>query len=736
MNTFQDSKGNLIKLGKKLGAGGEGAVYLVENLDDVVAKIYHEPITPQKSRKLRQMVGLQNEKLLKIAAWTIETLHQNADGSAVGFLMPAISAKEIHELYTIKSRKRYFPQVDWRFLIHVAANVARAFYAVHNNGHTIGDVNHGNCVVLRDGTVKLIDCDSYTIKTEDETFHCEVGVSTHTPPELQGKNLRETPRTPNHDAFGLAVVIFQLLFLGRHPFAGTVIGAEDKTLEECIAENLFAFGQDAVQRGIKQPPASLPLSAVSPDLALLFEKAFLQNDNRPTAEKWIVALEKFAENLQQCTQNQSHYFYAADTDLSKTTECVWCRLEKQSKINFFDASSNSIAKGAAEVDLVTIDNLLQNLREMAPLTRFSAVPPALPPSPKIKKLNRKVFAYLTFGLIGSVILTVLLTGFFAVFGTAISLFLISACVSLITRNFKSELDSLEENLNQSEDEYGILNKQLIAENRRGDNFIKQLQNVRELNTNFTAIEQEHLTQIKELEKQSYSKQLSIYLRQHVISSHSGINLTFRETELLNSRKLRTAEDISNSYPLEIHQFPKLADDLNKWYTTVSANFKFNPNNQSMLAVLDQTKYSFDEKRLQLRYKLINTVTPIQREFEEWKEKVFTLNRQIYNKYTEISQIQVDLESARPSPGRNYAFAFCWLIASAYGYSWYSSPHWKEKIYNQEIKSAAPDKPLAPVPNTAPPPPTPRPTSPPPPPTPRLMSPPLPPPPPRPAPPTR
>jgi hypothetical protein len=44
-------------------------------------------------------------------------------------------------------------------------------------------------------------------------FACEVGVETFTPPELQGKNLREVVRTANHDNFGLAIMVFLLLFI-------------------------------------------------------------------------------------------------------------------------------------------------------------------------------------------------------------------------------------------------------------------------------------------------------------------------------------------------------------------------------------------------------------------------------------------------------------------------------------------------------------------------------------------
>ncbi|NJM53317.1 MAG: hypothetical protein HC846_07920, partial [Blastocatellia bacterium] len=71
---------------------------------------------------------------------------------------------------------------------------------------------------------------------------------THLAPELQGIDLSEVEREKKHDNFGLAVIIFQLLFLGRHPFAGNYLGDEDKSLEDCIREYRFAYWNEAVTK--------------------------------------------------------------------------------------------------------------------------------------------------------------------------------------------------------------------------------------------------------------------------------------------------------------------------------------------------------------------------------------------------------------------------------------------------------------------------------------------------------
>lgn len=359
MLTVYDSRNQPYVLAKRLGSGGEGEVYACENDSHTVAKIYHEPATQEKAEKLRWMARHRDERLGKIAAWVIDVLMDapGGEGNIVGFLMPNIRAKEIHELYSLKSRRVHFPDATWHFLIHTAANVARAFYALHKNGHVMGDVNHGNCVVLADGTVKLIDCDSYSIKTENFRYPCEVGVATHLAPELQGVNLRAAEREINHDNFGLAVIIFQLLFLGRHPFAGNFLGGEDKPIEECIREHLFAYGETAARKRVAQPPGTLPLEAVSYQVAKLFERAFTSDYNRPTAREWIEALEDLSNSLEQCSLNPGHLFY------EKNALCSWCEIESQTGLMLFPfitASSQLQAKYKKPFDLITVENLLES----------------------------------------------------------------------------------------------------------------------------------------------------------------------------------------------------------------------------------------------------------------------------------------------------------------------------------------------------------------------------------------
>ncbi len=260
MNLRRLSNNSLIKLGKELGRGGEGAVYPVIGLPDLVAKIYLKPPAPPKVEKLRSMARRASPTLLRVAAWPIDVLTDDA-GAVRGFLMAKVSAREdVHELYSPKSRRRAFPGVDFRFVVRVATNIARAFAQVHAVGNVIGDVNHGNALVGRDGTVVLIDCDSFQVRDGARIFTCEweYRCSRRRSSPARRFGASDAPRITTN--FGLAVVLFHLLYFGRHPFAGKHADGE-MPIERAIAESRFVYGANAAKFGMTQPPGTPALKS-------------------------------------------------------------------------------------------------------------------------------------------------------------------------------------------------------------------------------------------------------------------------------------------------------------------------------------------------------------------------------------------------------------------------------------------------------------------------------------------
>ena len=271
-----------------VGKGGEGEVYALQGRSSQVVKIYNSSLRQKREDKVRAMIREHLASSTELVAYPTEVA-TGLRGEFVGFVMNRVSGyRPVHELYSPKSRQRHFPKADYRFLVHTASNVARAVGTVHQTGCVIGDLNHSGVLVAKNGTVTLIDADSFQFSLNGTIYPCEVGVPEFTPPELHGSNLANVERTVAHDNFGLAVAVFHLLFMGRHPYAG-IFNGPDLQMAEAIAQNRFAFSLARQnETRTKPPPGTLGLNIFPDPVIDAFERAFgTRPEARPDASEWI-----------------------------------------------------------------------------------------------------------------------------------------------------------------------------------------------------------------------------------------------------------------------------------------------------------------------------------------------------------------------------------------------------------------------------------------------------------------
>ena len=367
-----DAQGKPVPLGDELGRGGEGTVYEMPNRADSAAKIYLKSPDRQRADKIAVMVGMATPRLTALSAWPTATLHLPG-GALAGFTMPKLAGhRPVFQVYGPKLRLRQFPKADWRFLVHAAGNVARAFAVMHDSNLVVGDVNHGNLFVGQDATVQFIDTDSFQVTAGGKRFVCEVGVGTHQPPEMQGlASYRDVIRTPNHDNFGLAVLIFQLLCMGRHPFSGRFAGAgEPPDIERAITESRYAYSTDTRRTQMTPPPGSLAMTSLPDDIRALFEQAFAPGavrGGRPSPQHWVAALGALGQTLRKCSVNPAHWY------APQAASCPWCEVEARSGIVLFPAVFVGGRADSAGIALLWQE--IEAVRE----------PPALP---RLSKPNR------------------------------------------------------------------------------------------------------------------------------------------------------------------------------------------------------------------------------------------------------------------------------------------------------------------------------------------------------------
>ncbi|MES2642385.1 MAG: hypothetical protein V4850_23075 [Myxococcota bacterium] len=338
-----------ITIGAELGRGGEGTVFEVQGRPDRVAKVFHTVPETESRDKLSAMVRAGRSDLTAFCAWPDDIL-KDERGALRGILMPRVPGgfKPIHLLYSPRSRVDAFPDAGWRFLCHVATNLVRAFGAIHSAGHVVGDVNHANVLVGATGVVRIIDCDSFQVREGNRVFRCRVGVSTHTAPELQGVNLGGIDRTPTHDGFGLAVLVYQLLMMGRHPFAGRHEASGEMTVERAIREHRYVFGRDAPRLRTHPPPLCAPIEIFPRVVRDGFESAFGPNGGRqrPSAKHWLGALDVLTSNLTACAANRAHEYP------SEAPSCPWCGLEARAGVVLFQWIRAVTAGNSFDPDLL------------------------------------------------------------------------------------------------------------------------------------------------------------------------------------------------------------------------------------------------------------------------------------------------------------------------------------------------------------------------------------------------
>ena len=160
----------------------------------------------------------------------------------------------------------------------VAQRLAEAVEAAHASGKVIGNLDDHRVLVEPDGTVMLSD-------------NAGAHTAAYTAPELQGSLTAHTRPQAQHDLFALAVLIFQLLMDGKHPYAGQWVGGGNlPDIPKAIQLGLYAYGNSAAS----PPPGAPALGTLEPGLADLFKRSFAPTSaifrTRPTGAEWARTL--------------------------------------------------------------------------------------------------------------------------------------------------------------------------------------------------------------------------------------------------------------------------------------------------------------------------------------------------------------------------------------------------------------------------------------------------------------
>lgn len=282
-------------------SGGEGEIYYISGLPDRCAKIFHpHRRTGEMEEKLRVMIASPPPAdLLTSLAWPLSLLTDiPAGGRVIGYTMRLYEGgyKPAHLWYDEpgpRSREGMIHRYS------LACTLSRIVAGVHRAGHVIGDLRENNILLNQAGHMVLIDTDSFQIRSRNDgkIFWSKVGTGEYLPPEhLDGSFSREGCDRRSGDHFALAVLVFQFLMDGVHPFQakGPLVRDAPATTDKIL---LGHFSYESRHAGISPPDYAPPYDSIPGQIRKLFKSAFVaghqQPSVRPDALSWEKTLHPF-----------------------------------------------------------------------------------------------------------------------------------------------------------------------------------------------------------------------------------------------------------------------------------------------------------------------------------------------------------------------------------------------------------------------------------------------------------
>lgn len=556
--------GRQIELGNRIGKGGEGEVLARVDQPDQAVKLYGSP-DRQREAKIEAMVAAGLHRASPLVAFPMATVRDRS-GRFAGFSMRRVSGhRPLHDLYAPGARKASFPTADYRFLIRSAHNIAIAVAQVHSAGSVIGDINHSGFLISEKAMAAIIDADSFQFGA---VHPCRVGVPEYTPPELQGRRLGEVVRTTKHDAFGLAIVVFQLLFMGRHPFAGRFADG-DVPIEKAIREGRFVYSRLASVRGTR-PPGAAGLGSFPDDLGSLFEAAFgSAPDRRPEAAAWAAALQVLERSLSHCRDNDLHYFPSA------AGSCLWCEMERASGVVLFTSAIPQPVHhhdpGSLGFDVEAAWRAIEAVK--LPGAEISPLLPSfnLSPSPEAVEVRAKRTQRRLSGI-------VLMIAAAALLGWQPSLWLLALPLGWwgYARIYGSNADtqSLEQSYRTAAGAYAVA----LADWKRGTGIDELLARKKELaaaRIGYGNLPEQKRKKLQLLHDNRRANQLRRHLESHRISRARLRGIGPGKIAGLASYGIETAADVNGGRILQVPGFgPVAAQTLVDWRTKMEARFRY------------------------------------------------------------------------------------------------------------------------------------------------------------------
>jgi len=338
----------IVNTSSVVGKGATATVYKArydnDDEDHLAAKIYASASKFNAEKIMAMLPSLPQEIYFKPGenknhiqlAWPVAILKDDQHRN-VGYLMKLFDKKNSFPLdyfYDgILFKKMNLPsEAALSFKIEIAKNLSYLVHQIHSYGHFFIDLKPQNILIAKDKHfVSFLDCDGFSITDRSgKKFPAELVSMDYISPEVTKNKLLPKDLDEKQDRYALAVVLFQLLNNGTHPFQGIV---KDKNLgsstnDQNAADKLYPYGLE-LNNEISPRPQSIH-HLWPKELRELFDKAFVgAPSQRPSAAAWWKYFKELLANkdLARCSTKPNEVTHIR----FKGKGCPACYLENLSK---------------------------------------------------------------------------------------------------------------------------------------------------------------------------------------------------------------------------------------------------------------------------------------------------------------------------------------------------------------------------------------------------------------------
>ena len=335
-----------LEINKKiqLGKGATATIYQASDGENTfAAKVYNKDTKLNKAKINAMLSNVPDHVTVDFAgitypqlAWPLKIIMSDQQ-EPIGYLMPLIDLKDSFPLDyyydKILFKKLNAPdEAALSFKLEVARNLASVVDDLHNNGHYFIDLKPQNIRVFRRShIVTLLDCDGFSIKSKTgDRYPAELISTDYIAPEVSSGNILPKDLGVAQDRYALAVILFQLLNHGTHPFQGIL-----KTSAPSINTNDEKAAAGLYPHGLTPHPRISPRPQSTHHLWLdttreLFDRSFIgAPNNRPSAGEWAGHFDKLLvdKELARCDKEPVNITHMRFRD----HPCPTCYLDKVAK---------------------------------------------------------------------------------------------------------------------------------------------------------------------------------------------------------------------------------------------------------------------------------------------------------------------------------------------------------------------------------------------------------------------